>query len=193
VAGCPAQPTFDEIAAITGSTPGHEYVDVNLSPSGIWASIVRDVGTDPDRKVSITFPYSLSSIQPAMSKFIGTEAPRDVLLGEILNYVGECCIIYPDPLPAPEVTQLSMSIWPNPFNPRTVVRFEGLPANASGAVRIYTVRGELVTTLHDGPFEGAEMIWNGIDQNGRAVASGVYLVRATVGDWRKTQKVALLR
>jgi hypothetical protein len=83
---------------------------------------------------------------------------------------------------------------PNPFNPVTAIRFD-LPRPAHVTLTIYSVKGELVATLADGPMtEGQkELSWMGRDDGGRSVASGVYFYRLTAGDFVQTRKMVLLR
>jgi hypothetical protein len=62
---------------------------------------------------------------------------------------------------------------PNPFNPRTTVRFE-LPRSGRATLELFDVRGRLVTTLVDADLAAGrhEVVWRGADAEGRAVASG---------------------
>ena len=58
--------------------------------------------------------------------------------------------------------------------PERRIEFRGL--NASCTVRIYTVRGDLVQTLHhDGHHDGGSVAWNLMSRNGQEVVSGIYL------------------
>mgnify|MGYP001813377118 FL=1 len=84
--------------------------------------------------------------------------------------------------------------YPNPFNPTTVIRFD-LPRPANVSLRVYNVKGELVSTLIDGRLaEGSrEVTWNATDDRGRRVASGVYFYRLSAGDIIQTKKMILLR
>lgn len=93
--------------------------------------------------------------------------------------------------PAPVRAQLFAS--PNPFNPRTEIRFVLAQA---GSVRldVYDVAGRRVTTLAARDFEAGEhrMMWEGLNSENRAVSSGVYLVvLRTQGD-QLLQKVTLI-
>ena len=67
---------------------------------------------------------------------------------------------------------------PNPFNPRTTLRFE-VPERAPARLRIYDVRGRLVRTLlEDDPGPGERSLsWDGRDDDGRLVASGSYRIQ----------------
>jgi hypothetical protein len=68
--------------------------------------------------------------------------------------------------------------YPNPFNPRTTVAFS-VPAPGHATVHIHDVRGRLVQTLVDEAVAAGRhaRVWDGTDDGGRPVASGVYLYR----------------
>jgi hypothetical protein len=80
---------------------------------------------------------------------------------------------------------------PNPFNPITRIRFD-LPVAGAATLRIYSVRGELVRTLVDGPVEAGYLTveWDGTGDDGRPVASGVYAYRLTARNADSTPQVA---
>ena len=68
--------------------------------------------------------------------------------------------------------------YPNPFNPNTVIRFE-LPQNQNVSIKIYNVLGENVRELFNGELTAGinELIWNGNNDYGNSVPSGVYIYR----------------
>ena len=85
------------------------------------------------------------------------------------------------------------SITPNPFNPRTTV-FMDVPRTTDLTLTVHDVRGRLVRTLYSGVREAGRhaVTWEGTDASGRAVASGVYVVRLTTADGeQRTQKITL--
>lgn len=84
--------------------------------------------------------------------------------------------------------------FPNPFNPRTTIRFD-LKDPGHVRIAIYTVQGRRVTLLEDGrlPSGRYERVWRGVDSDGGEVASGVYFVRMEAGGQHEVQRVALLR
>jgi len=84
--------------------------------------------------------------------------------------------------------------FPNPFNPSTTIRFS-LPGAGPVLLSFYDVNGRLVRTLIDGTMQAGlhEVVWNGRDQSGRAVASGIYLYRLTSGKGIVMRKMALVR
>ncbi len=83
---------------------------------------------------------------------------------------------------------------PNPFNPNTTIRYS-LAAPGKVSLCIYNVRGEKVKTLYDGVQDVGEHshVWNGLDDSGKAVASGVYLNRLESTDQTVTGKMLLLK
>ena len=93
----------------------------------------------------------------------------------------------------PEVYRLSQN-YPNPFNPQTTIPYD---AAKSGTVRlaIYALSGQRIRTLVGGerPTGRYSTVWDGTDDAGRAVGSGVYLCRMEAGDFRATCKVLLMR
>ena len=84
---------------------------------------------------------------------------------------------------------------PNPTSGSTTISFD-IPDH-SGAVHlfIYNVRGQLVRTVLDGPLDRGrhEESWDGNDDRGAAVASGVYFARLMVDGRADDQKVMVLR
>ena len=95
---------------------------------------------------------------------------------------------------APANTRVALSAFPNPFNPHLTITFS-LPADSQGSLIIHDVSGRLVRVLNEGTFtQGAnEIVWNGQDDHGQEVASGVYFVRLTTGKHQESRKVILLQ
>jgi hypothetical protein len=94
---------------------------------------------------------------------------------------------------ATQRTQLSIP-YPNPFNPRTLIHLE-MERPGRARVAIYDVRGRLVRKLLDGmqPAGSQELIWEGVDVRGKAVASGTYFVLLEAFGEKQRQKLTLLR
>ncbi len=83
---------------------------------------------------------------------------------------------------------------PNPFNPRTEIQF-GLEQSGRVAVVVYDIRGQRVVTLMDEVRSAGlgSVIWNGLDHQGRQVATGTYFVRMIAGVRSETIKIALVK
>ncbi|OGG04722.1 MAG: hypothetical protein A3F83_06745 [Candidatus Glassbacteria bacterium RIFCSPLOWO2_12_FULL_58_11] len=85
---------------------------------------------------------------------------------------------------------------PNPFNPSTTISFD-IPAGESRrmALKGFDVRGKLVRNLVEGiRVPGRHSVfWDGMDETGRKVASGVYFYRMESGDFSRSRKMVLLK
>ena len=95
---------------------------------------------------------------------------------------------------APQLSCVLYPNYPNPFNPETTIRFS-LAAPMSARLEIFNLKGQLVRTLIDSPLaSGArELVWNGMDDSGRAVSSGVYYYRLTTPQKVMTRKMAIIK
>ncbi len=95
--------------------------------------------------------------------------------------------------PAPEGFALDQN-FPNPFNPVTTISYN-LAASSNVSMNIYSVVGQHVKTLVDGvmPAGAHSVTWDGTDDAGRQVTSGIYFYSITAGDFNMTRKLMLLR
>lgn len=96
----------------------------------------------------------------------------------------------------PEHTQL-LHNYPNPFNPETWIPYR-LAEPADVTIRIYTAHGTSVRTLNVGhqpagiyQHRSRAAYWDGQNQMGEPVASGVYFYRLTAGDFTATRKMLI--
>ena len=85
---------------------------------------------------------------------------------------------------------------PNPFNPSTTISFtvaEGSAVHVS--LKIYDLRGHLVRTLVNEVRDAStyNVFWDGTNEVGRLVSSGVYFYRMQAGDFNQTRKMVLLK
>jgi hypothetical protein len=83
---------------------------------------------------------------------------------------------------------------PNPLNPSTTLSFE-LPARDHVRLSIYDVAGRWITTLLDEPRAAGrhELLWTGLDESRRLVASGTYLIRVESSLGIATGRVVLVK
>jgi hypothetical protein len=84
--------------------------------------------------------------------------------------------------------------YPNPFNPKTNIEYQ-LPMETRVSLKIYNIMGQEVKTLIDDVKEAGyhALIWNGLDNSGVAVSSGIYYYRMVTGSFVETKKMVLLR
>ncbi len=93
----------------------------------------------------------------------------------------------------PTVTALYQN-YPNPFNPSTIIRYD-IATSSTVELRIYDARGALVKTLYQGHRKPGryEVGWNGENERGIKVASGIYFYRLQTENFMQTRKLVLLR
>lgn len=84
--------------------------------------------------------------------------------------------------------------YPNPFNPSTSIRYALVKRSRVG-LYVYNLLGQKITTLIDEMQDAGEhsMTWNGANDAGRPMASGVYFVRLAVEELSQIRKMVLLR
>ena len=105
--------------------------------------------------------------------------------------------IVPDPARAltelPDSNQLTQNA-PNPFNSQTVLSYF-LHAPGPARLEVFALTGQRVAVLYRGPQQAGyhRLRWNGRDDAGRPVASGMYLYRLVADEVVLTRKLTLLR
>ena len=84
--------------------------------------------------------------------------------------------------------------YPNPFNPSTTISF-ALPKNEQVKLEVYDILGNLVKTMVNQQMGAGtyQVVWNGVDQNGARVASGVYLYRLQAGSFSTVKKMLMVK
>jgi len=98
-----------------------------------------------------------------------------------------------DPDKIPSAFNLGQN-FPNPFSSATWINYS-VPELSNLKLNIYNVRGELITTLQNGQFEPGKysIKWNGLNDEGRSVTSGIYFYRLQTDDFIETKKMFKLR
>ncbi|MCK6558373.1 S8 family serine peptidase [candidate division KSB1 bacterium] len=84
--------------------------------------------------------------------------------------------------------------YPNPFNPATTIAFQ-LPAASAVELAVYDISGRRVQHLLAGKLPAGlhRVRWNGRDEGGNAVSTGVYFCKIIAGNWVASQKLLLLQ
>jgi flagellar hook assembly protein FlgD len=84
--------------------------------------------------------------------------------------------------------------YPNPFNPSTTIEYSiQNPGNME--LSIYNLRGQKVKSLVN-EYKGSglhKVVWNGTDDQGREVGSGIYLVRMQSSGFSTSKKITLIK
>jgi hypothetical protein len=93
----------------------------------------------------------------------------------------------------PKSTKLAQN-FPNPFNPSTTIKFD-LKEKGFVTLKVYNVAGQLVRTLVSGVRDANSYTvnWDGKNDRGGAVASGIYFYKMDTKDFSQTKKMVMLR
>ncbi|OQY30022.1 MAG: hypothetical protein B6244_01820 [Candidatus Cloacimonetes bacterium 4572_55] len=84
---------------------------------------------------------------------------------------------------------------PNPFNPTTTIEY-ALPSDYHVRLNVYNISGQLVRSLVNEPQDAGtyQAVWNGRNDNGERVASGIYFYRIEMGsDFNDMKRMVLLK
>ncbi len=174
-AGPNAQPTPDVLAQ-TSSTPVFFYEGIPT-----WLCGVRFTNGS---KYLVYLSFGFEGIIEANQ--------RELLLGRILDWFGISAGV--DVIEAPATPFSLLESVPNPATATSTIRYR-LSAAGPVSLRIYDVGGRLVRTLVDGRQPAAEhrLQWNGRDDAGRLVPSGVYFYRLEAGGRSAAERLVLIR
>lgn len=84
--------------------------------------------------------------------------------------------------------------FPNPFNPDISIEFF-VSGDSHVSLAVFNLKGQLIKILVDNyPGRGKHLVsWNGTNEHGQAIASGIYLLRLTTDDIQDVKKIMLLK
>jgi hypothetical protein len=199
-------PTGAVYGTVTG-TGGTPLVGANISVTEIVPIDTLTTTTDSSGEYRIPelLPglYTLHTTATGYQPFsIGFEiiADRDTLVDVSMSVVGDN-----DVVETPYMSSL-LGSYPNPFNPSTTIVFSvgafpstlegvGGGSNQSVHIDIYNIKGQKIRQLVDGIYTVGthKVVWNGLDDSGTAVSSGVYFYRMKTEGYSETKKMMLLK
>jgi hypothetical protein len=143
-------------------------------------------------------------MRPAVGATPGSPDEEEVLAAKVLGQtLPLACQRTPNPNTGngddqtdalPRVPALAQNV-PNPFNPTTTIKFD-LPRAGLVKLTVYDVAGHVVKTLANSKFEAGRQIpvvWNGLDEAGNRVPSGVYFYQLVTTDFSATKKMVVLK
>jgi len=85
--------------------------------------------------------------------------------------------------------------FPNPFNPSTTIRY-GLPQSGRVTLTIYNLLGEKIAVLFNAEYQAEgyhSVLWDGRNESGKYVGSGMYIYQMRVGTFSVTRKMAFIK
>jgi hypothetical protein len=195
--GCMDLPAFDAVVAAGNSQRLAEFTDPNGNAGNYpyAAAIVNHHAADAADVIYL--PYDLAVIRnaPGWTPPVGYEAvpARAIVLEDILDHFGSGIWGPPIHSPTPDVP-LAMACYPNPFNPSTTIALD-LPRASDVQVHLYNLRGALVRVLADERLAAGrhQLTWDGRDDDGNPVASGVYFVETRALQEVRLAKLTLVK
>jgi hypothetical protein len=171
-----------DVIEAAGSTPILKFANGQTAAIH-YNGTFGDSGT-PANLVYLTFPLEL----------INDDNVRQALLRQIFELFGQSTDIAFESPAAPVNEFILFDNYPNPFNPSTKISFK-LPTSEWVNLSIYTIQGRLVKNLvQKNLTKGSyEFTWNGTDNAGNNVSSGVYLYRLETSSFSDAKKMILIR
>ncbi|MCD4650770.1 MAG: T9SS type A sorting domain-containing protein [Candidatus Cloacimonetes bacterium] len=82
--------------------------------------------------------------------------------------------------------------YPNPFNPETTIKFSVKP-NETAQLQIFNIKGQKVKSFNNFKAGNHEVVWNGKNNNGKSVSSGVFFYRLKSESTEQVRKLLLLK
>jgi len=197
--GCPAIRAYDAANAAGTATRTHSYKAG--ATTGLGAIIMNKNAVLKWNTVWQGFAFG--DMRPAVGVTPGTPDEEEVLVTKVLSQaLPGACLRSPNPAtdtPDPEVAAPRVSALhqntPNPFNPSTKIEFD-LARAGHVKLQVFDVAGHLVKTLANAKFEAKAkhaVTWNGLDESGRRVTSGVYFYQLVTEDYSSTKKMVVLK
>ncbi len=138
-------------------------MDVSVIPGKIYRYKISDVAEETNAE---TFHSEITVV-----------ADRSIISNKL---VPQACVLH--------------DAYPNPFNPITTIKFD-LPSSSHVSLKIYDIDGKLIKSLIDSGRESGyhSVEWDGTDNNGQIVSSGVYFYRITSNGLTATKSMTLLK
>ncbi|MFZ0390677.1 MAG: carboxypeptidase regulatory-like domain-containing protein, partial [Calditrichia bacterium] len=161
-----------------------------------WLSAYPVIGTIPaNQSETITVKLDASMFNMDTTVVANMVVSSDPNVGEEIIPVSMHVVStgMNDPEALPTVFALSQN-FPNPFNPTTTIKYQ-LPQAVDVRLEIYNVLGQKVRTLVNNRMDVGryEVTWDGQNDLGQKVGSGLYIYRIQAGDFVKTQKMILMK
>jgi hypothetical protein len=189
--GCFGINYFDGVTVRGGAARLAEFSDPNGNAGAYpFSAATLNIYNSTNRIISL--PYDLMYVYTDPGTKLGAPLPdRAQLLADVLDYFGVIPTALPSSVPA--LGQFAITNYPNPFNPVTRLDYK-IKSAGHFTLKIFNVRGQLVRTLFDGPVEtDGFVIWDGADDSGASVASGVYFNEGRMGGEVLVGKMVLVK
>jgi flagellar hook assembly protein FlgD len=94
-----------------------------------------------------------------------------------------------------QTQDLNIIVYPNPFNPSTIISFSVTQTLSFVTLSVYNIKGQKIKNLvNEVLTQGSHtVLWDGKNNNGNEVSSGLYLCRLRIGDQVITRKLMMMK
>ncbi|MBK8229635.1 MAG: T9SS type A sorting domain-containing protein [Candidatus Eisenbacteria bacterium] len=211
---CPDKFQFDVLETVGAGVGNRVYHDYDRTPpiSTSYAQVVRSVtGGNSDNFRAVLNGFAADHI---VAREVGSECEatderrRSAVTAELraamewiyggASNIPLLCVTQSPPTEVSDEVDLEArtgiaAVHPNPFNPRTTIRFS-LAATGKAELVIYDVSGRQVRALVEQELTagGHTAVWDGTDDKGRRVASGVYWSQLRAGGYESHRKMVIV-
>jgi hypothetical protein len=187
--GCPIVNDFDVL-----DPTGTSIMEYPYPVSGDGAVISQQTSNSVSKTATVVLSgFSYTFIRDAAATFppARVEFLRDFLV-KMGNVVGTPTGVDPH---APQYANALHANYPNPFNPVTTIKYS-IKERAQVSLTIYNAAGQVVKKLVDevqSPVVVQSVTWDGRNDAGQSVASGVYFYKLVTKNFSQTKKMVLLK
>ena len=190
--GCAIINAFDVLGTTESSQYALEYPPYLATQyyAGVQNLSVNDFGQQVQ---TMWFGFSFMYIRDA-SVTPGIAMVRNRVMEAMISWMGNETEENITPVDeTPSAYKLTQN-FPNPFNPSTTIMFD-MRAKGHVSLKIYNVAGQLVRTLVNGVKDAGhhKLTWDGRNNSGVSVASGVYFYKMETTNFSQTKKMIMLR
>lgn len=177
------------------STDAAELYLASWTTGGAWGNVTNVTGTPTIREKYSQMAARLDGNNEAviMWTYFGDNDVND-LSRSIVYYLKDAIVSIENPGTVARSFELKQN-YPNPFNPSTTISYR-LEDQSRVSLKVYNLLGQEVRTLVAGTTQEAathNVVWDGKDNSGKSVASGVYMYRLEAGNTVQTKKMVFMK
>ena len=176
---------------LAGQITGTEIFKVGLADEE--PATMMNYSIDPNQELTFTVYFTpVQNISYAEAITITSNDPANDEIFVNVNGVGEG-VNTADNNVLPVVTKLQGN-FPNPFNPETTVKY-AVKESGKIKLKIFNIKGQLVKTLVNQEVKAGyhSIVWDGTDNFGTDVATGIYMYRLETKTYNQTKKMMLMK
>ncbi|RMG29687.1 MAG: T9SS C-terminal target domain-containing protein, partial [Methanobacteriota archaeon] len=185
-----------------GANPGQDFWVVDISPDGgqTWVNVENtNEATNGWEKVQFQVSDYITPTSQVQLRFIASDFNPGSLVEALIDDIAILAVGGVTGLSEQENLQLPKEFildqnYPNPFNPATTIRF-GIPFASRVTIEVYNLLGQRINTLYEGNVSPGwhEVVWDGKNQSGIPVSSGIYMYRMQAFNSMNGSKIVKIR